>query len=139
MSVRVRDRKPSMLDAQVKMEELVKHTIHIVSNQNVFDPQYEKFHGLIVETALVAGCDMWEANGIRVRGAEDYALRRSLQDEAIRKLNVLLYLMTIARKLDHLRRKKYEHWVGLATSTRDMARKWRDSDAKRHSRLESGM
>lgn len=135
MSVRVNERKESKLEAQMKCEELVRHTVHIVSNPKVFNPAYAELNDRLIGTAIEAGMDMWEANGIRVSKPDDYALRRGLQDAAIRKLNVLLYLMTIARRLDHLRKRKYEHWVNLATATRDMARKWRDSDAKRYSRL----
>lgn len=136
MSVRVSERRESKLEAQLKAEKLVAHTVHIVSNPKVFDTKYAGFHDRIVDTAVGIGSDMWEANGIFVgNDPAKYRLRRELQDRAIRQANVLLYLMTIARRLNHLRRGKYEHWVSLATSTRDMARAWRDSDARRYGHL----
>ena len=136
MAVRKAERNESKLEAQVRVEELVAHTVHIVSNPKVFDPKYADLHARIVDCAIGVGCDMWEANGIRVgKDPGLYAERRRLQDRAVRKLTVLLYLMTVARRLDHLRSGKYRHWVELARSAKDMAVKWRDSDARRYGHL----
>ena len=135
MSVPVPQRSESKLEVQVKCEELVRHTIHITSNPNVFDPKYQAFINRIVDTAISVGQDVWHANGIKVTTAEQYRERRGLQDRAIRQVNVLLYLMTIAKKLFHLRGSKYRAWVGKARDAKELARKWRDSDARRYGRL----
>jgi len=136
MSVRKAERNESKLELQVKVEELVAHTVHIVSNPNVFDPKYRDLHERIIDCAIGIGCDMWEANGIYVKDDPGrYRARRELQDRAVRQIDVLLYLMTVARRLDHLRKRKYSHWVAMARGVKDMARKWRDSDARRYGHL----
>lgn len=135
MSVPVAQRNESKLEVQVKCEELVSHTIHITSNPNVFDPKYQAFINRLVDCALSVGQDVWDANGIRVKDASDYAERRRLQERAIRGTNVLLYLMTIAKKLFHLRGNKYRAWVEKARCAKAYVRKWRDSDARRYGHL----
>ena len=135
MSVPVGQRNESKLEVQVKCEELVAHTVHITSNPRVFDPKYQAFINRVVDTAVGIGQDVWEANGIRVKTADDYRLRRELQDRAIRQANVLLYLMTIAKKLFHLRGSKYRAWVEKARVAKAYACKWRDSDAHRYGHL----
>ena len=136
ISVRKDERSESKLKVQDKAEELLAHTVHIVSNPNVFDPKYAMLHERIVDCAVEIGVCLWEANGIRVdRDAGKYRMRRDLQDRAIRKTASLLYLMTAAKRLDHLRSRKYWHWVGMAETVKDMAKKWRDSDAHRYGHL----
>lgn len=138
MSVPAPLRKKSKLDVQVKAEQLVVHTVHITSNPNVFDPKYKSVIDRVTDCAIGIGQDLWEANGIRVTTAEDYARRRSLQTRAIGRLDALMYLMTVCRKTFGLRTKKYEYWVKLARETKACARAWRDSDARRYGRLASG-
>lgn len=135
MSVPVPMRNESKLEVQVKCEDLVVHTIHITSNPNVFDPKYQAFINRIVDTALEVGQSVWDANGIMVKTAEDYKERRRLQDLAIRQTNVLLYQMTVAKKLFHLRGSKYKAWVEKARAAKAFTRKWRDSDAHRFGHL----
>ena len=135
MSVPAPLRKESKLDTQVKCEELVEHTIRITSNPRVFDPKYQAFINRIVDVAIAVGMDVWEANGIRVNDASDYRERHGLQQRAIREVNTLLYLMTGARKLFHLRAGKYRAWVDKARTAKAFARNWRDSDAKRYGHL----
>ena len=135
MSVPKGQRSASKLDAQVACEELVRHTVHIMSSRRNFDEKYDDFHGRILDTAISIGQDVWEANGIRVNGPGDYVERRRLQDRAIREANTLLYLMTISRRLDHLKSGKYRHWAELARKARDLATAWRDSDAHRYGHL----
>ena len=114
---------------------MVSHTIHITSNPNVFDPKYQAFINRIVDTAISVGMDVWDANGIRVVKASDYTERRRLQERAIRQMNVLLYLMTVAKKLFHLRGGKYKAWVEKVRTAKAFARKWRDADARRFGHL----
>ena len=132
------------LDAQTKAEKLVAHTVHIVSNEKVFDPRYEAINNRIVDCAIGIGADIWEANGIRVTGngisaaesARRYRARKDLQDQAIREIRTMLYLMGIAKRLNKkLRTRKFEYWVKLARETKDLASSWRDSDAHRYGHL----
>ena len=122
MSVPVGMRGESKLEVQVKCEELVSHTVHITSNPNVFDPKYQAFINRVVDCAVAIGPDVWEANGIKVSAPADYELRHRLQERAIRNINVLLYLMTIARKLFHLRGSKYRAWVEKARAAKGDSR-----------------
>lgn len=135
MSVPKGQRSKSKLEVQVACEELVTHTVRIIGNPKHFKPENAKLHERILDTAIGVGQDAWEANGIYVKTAEDYRARRMLQERAVRGANTLLYLMTVSRKLDHLRTGKYHHWVELARRARDLARAWRDSDARRYGRL----
>lgn len=136
MSVRVAERNPGKLDAQVKVEDLIVHTLRITSNESVFDPKYRALTDRVVDCAVGIGQDVWEANNIRVQvGDRSWPTRHGLQSRAIRQLNVLLYLMTLCRRAFHLRERKYAHWAELATDAKQLLRKWRDSDVRRYGRL----
>jgi len=136
MSVHAAERGEDKLEVQKKAEKLVAHTVHITSNEKIFNPKYSDFHQRIVDCAVEIGVSIWEANGIRANSAERYAERHRLQEKAVRKIGVLLYLMSIAKRLDKkLRRGKYNYWVHLARETKALAIAWRDSDAKRYRRL----
>ena len=138
MSVPKGQRNESRLAVQVKCEELVRHTVHIMAGK-AFDQRYAELHARILDAAIGAGQDVWEANGIYVGdNPRRWIERRDLQERACRELDTLLYLMTISRRLDHLRSGKYRYWACLAREARDMARKWRDSDARRYRRLVQG-
>ena len=136
MSVHAAERGEDKLDVQKKAEKLIAHTVHIMTNEKVFNPKYSDFHQRIVDCAVEIGACIWEANGIRANNSEHYADRHRLQEKAVRKIGVLLYLMSIAKRLDkNLRRGKYNYWVHLARETKDIAIAWRDSDAKKFRRL----
>jgi hypothetical protein len=135
VSVPKGQRSGSKLDTQVACEELIEHTVKIIANERHFKPENAKLHERIIDTALRIGQGVWEANGIRVRTADDFRERHALQERAIRDANALLYLMTVSARLDHLRKGKYHHWAELARKARDMTRAWRDSDARRYGHL----
>ena len=139
MSVHKGLRGPSHLDAQAKTEELVAHTIKILCNPNVFDPKYQALVDRVMDCAIGIGQDMWEANGIRVGDSpRKWAMRRDLQERACRGFDTLLYLIKICKPVFGLRNGKVYYWTKLTTDARDLARKWRDSDARRNGHLESG-
>ena len=139
MSVPVGQRSKSPLEVQVKADELVTHTIRIMSNDKVFDPKYSALSDRVINAAVDALVCLGEANDIMVNGdPELWATRRDLQREACRKLLTLRVLIRICRSTYHLRKRKYEYWTGLAWDTLSLARKWRDSDAKRYGHLSSG-
>ena len=116
-------------------EQLVSHTVLILANERHFKPEFAKLHERILDVAICMGQEVWEANGIRVKCADDYRERHRLQNAAIRHANTLLYLMTVSKKLDRLRKGKYHHWAELACKARDMAQSWRAHAAKGDSRL----
>lgn len=136
MSVHAAERGEDKLDVQKKAEKLIAHTVHIMTNEKVFNPKYSDFHQRIVDCAVEIGACIWEANGIRANNSERYAERHRLQERAVRKIGVLLYLMSIAKRLDkNLRRGKYDCWVHLARETKGITIAWRDSDARKFRRL----
>lgn len=132
-------RSESKLVAQQKTEDMIAHTVRITSNQNVFNPTYHVLVDRVLDTALGIGMDLWEANGIMVRDdPAKWATRRALQERACRSFDTLLYLATLCRRTYHLRSGKFHAWINMITEARDYARKWRDSDARRYGRLQSG-
>lgn len=137
MSVHAAERGEDKLEVQKKAEKLAAHTVHIMSNETVFDPKYAELHSRIADCAIGIGADIWEANGIKVgTSAANYDTRRALQDRAIRKVGTMLYLMGVAKRIDKkLRRGKYLYWANLARETKALAVAWRDSDARRYGRL----
>ncbi len=140
MAVPVPQRSESKLEVQLRVEDLIIHTLVITSNPKVFDPKYKALTNRVIDCAVSIGQDMWEANGIRVRPDDNsWPVRYGLQRRALRQLDVLLYLMTLCRRAFHMRSSKYEYWVSLARDARAMARKWRDSDVRRYGRPKSGM
>lgn len=82
------------------------------------------------EAAIAAGECAWRANDIKI--CEGYAERRRLQDEAIRNLDALIWLIEVARLSCNLSPREARHWSDMARSARAITRKWRDSDARRH-------
>lgn len=139
MTVPKSRRSKSPLDVHAKANALVKHTVHICSNERVFDPRYAAFTAMVVDTAVRSGQLLWKANNIRVGDRPDRWERRcGLQEEACEELDSLLYLIEVSHSLHHLRKGKYENWARMTREVRDLARKWRDSDAKRYGRLTSG-
>ena len=135
VSVPKGQRNTSKLEVQVVCEQLVSHTVLILANERHFKPEFAKLHERILDVAICVGQEVWEANGIRVKCADDYRERHRLQNAAIRHANTLLYLMTVSKKLDRLRKGKYHHWAELARKARDMAQSWMDSDASRYGHL----
>lgn len=139
MAVPSGQRSESKLEAQVVVDELVKHTIHIMSNEKVFDPKYGMLSDRVIDCVIGIGQDMWEANLIRVNNSpRKWAYRKGLQDRAIRGFATLLYLIRLCRHTYHLRKGKYEHWVQMARDAKNCARAWRESDVRRYGHLASG-
>ena len=138
-NVRAAVRSHSPMELHMKANALVKHTIHITSNEGVFDPRYAGFTAEIARTATEAGSLLWAANGINVGDSPRRWERRSeLQERACEAMDRLVYMIEVAHSLYGLRRGKYEHWSRMAVEVRAMARAWRDSDARRYGHLTSG-
>lgn len=131
MSVPVGQRSQSKLEAQLKVERLIAHTIQITSNPNVFDPKFHVLTDAVVKCSIQIGWHIWEANNIRVDSREKWIERRALQDRALRKFNVMLYLIGLCKPTFGIRAGKYGHWVQLTREAKTLTAKWRDSDARR--------
>lgn len=136
MSVPKGQRNHSVLEVQVKGDELVVHTVRIMANERTFDPKYQRLADIVLQVALDALMCIDEANDVRVDGDPDrWRERRRLQERGIRKLMGLCTLMRVCRRTYHMRGRKYAYWSGLAKDTLALARRWRDSDAKRYGHL----
>lgn len=136
MSVPAPLRNKTPLEAQIKVDEMVGHTIHIMANEKVFDPTYHVFGDHILDTAINISKDVWEANEIRVRKNPNRWQKRSdLQQRALDGFERLYTLMRIAKTLYHLRSKKYSAWVYKVSDAEEETKKWVKSDRRRFKSL----
>lgn len=139
MAVPVGERDQSRLEAHVKTEELVLHTLTITSNPNVFLDRNRALTELVNECAVGIGRDVWQANLVRVGSdPRKWRHRRELQDRACEGFVALLYYIGLSIRANHLRRGKAHAWVQKAREAQALVRAWRDSDAKRFRHLDSG-
>ena len=131
MSVAKGKRGPSHLDAQTKTDEMVAHTIKILSNPNVFDPSQHALIDKVMECAIGIGECVNDANSVRVDGdLRKWATRRDLQDRALLGFGRMLYLIRLCKPV--------YYWTKLVSEAQALVRAWRESDAQRYGRLESG-
>ena len=136
MSVPKSQRGKSKLEVFEKATDLIVYTLRITSNKKVFDTHQAVVTNKIVDLALSVGQDIWDANGIRVNDdVERFERRHRLQEDAIRECDVLLYYITIAKRVFHLSGKRVEYWGGLVREVKVLIRSWRDSDAKKYRHL----
>lgn len=135
MSVPVNARTENKLEVCVKAHDLCCYTLQITANDKTFVPDYQKsLTDKINALAIQIYTDVWTANNIMVKTAEDYNERKMLQERAARSCNNLLALIDIAKKIFHLSSKRVFYWGGKAVETRNLIRAWRDSDRKRYSK-----
>lgn len=132
------ENKPSyqVLDACEKAMRLSVHTIKITSNEKVFDPKHKTIIEDLTSTAIGIYADAWQANNVYVGdSAENWHLRSNLQEKAISECYRLLALINVSKLTFGLRAKKCNYWFQLAVDTKDVMKKWRDSDRKRYGNL----
>ena len=137
MSVRVKDRKENKLEVFLKALDLLKYTLKITQNEKVFKQEYkEPIVDDIIETVKNIYIDAWDANNVMVRAGDvdAWKIRRQLQLKAARECNRLLALIDIAKSVYHLDGKRVEYWIGKVLDTRELIRKWNESDSKRYSK-----
>lgn len=89
----------------------------------------------IIRTAKDIYIDSWTANNILVKSADDWKIRKSLQERAARNCNNLLALIQIAKTVFHLKSKRIKYWSEKAIDVRGYLRSWRDADSKRYSSI----
>ena len=137
MSVRVKDRKENKMEVFLKALDLLEYTLDIAKNEKVFKTEYkEPVTNDIIETAKNIYIDAWDANNVMVRAGDvdAWKIRRQLHLKAARECNRLLALIDIAEPIFHLRGKRVEYWIGKVLDTRELIRKWNESDSKRYSK-----
>ena len=139
MSVPVPLRNKSTLDAQIKTDDMVQHTLIILSNEKVFNPRFQVVADKVIGLCLDISQNIWEANNTRVRkNPKRWERRNDLQILALAQFDRLLTLVRICRGLYHLRGKKYIAWVDKICIAKDATKKWHIADVKRYGSLSLG-
>lgn len=136
MTVVKNKRGESELEVLNKARELAMYTIKICSNEKNFPKRHRwSIINKIVNDAIDVHGNIRKANDIFVSLDIDYKLRREWQVRAMGCADELLANMDIAYMLFNVNDNRIDHWVGLVKDTKDLLRKWRDSDAKRYGHL----
>lgn len=116
--------------------ELAEHTLKNCKNEKHFSPEYKDFITRpLVTAARNTFVKSYTANKIRVADKETWEERKDLQLEAIRSVTMMPALITLARKLNHLRKNKCEYWIKLSITARDLLKKWHAADKRRYKDL----
>lgn len=136
MAVAESERSQSKLEVLVKALDLVTYTIRITNNQKIFLPEFRSaLTDDIIRTAKDIYINAWTANNIQVKGADDWKVRKALQERAARNCNNLLALMQIAKTVFHLKSKRIAYWGEMTIIARSYLRDWKESDMKRYGKL----
>lgn len=89
----------------------------------------------IVNTALTIMEEVDTANDIYVSTRGDFVLRRKSQTIALSYTARLLGLMELAYNKYNIDDKRIMHWTQLVIDTRELIKKWRQSDRDRYKNL----
>lgn len=121
------------LDACWKARGLALHTIKNCTNKNIFLPEYQSaLTDDLIWTSKEIYKNVEAANNIRVTRPEHWKARGELQKKAVKQCRDLLTLISLSRALFHLKGKKVSYWSKMVIETRNLIRKWYESDAKRY-------
>ena len=155
MSVPKSQRSKPKLEVHVRLRRLVAHTLTKTRNGHKFGScatyviarderglvasieehrtsSRKALAERIEESALLAGECAWRANDVRVASRADYELRHGLQQESIRHLDALSWLVECTRECCGLSGREVAYWSDLVREARGLVRKWRDADARRY-------
>ena len=136
MSVPAPLRKKSSLEAQIKTDDMVMHTLTIFSNPKVFNPRFQKVADIVIGLCLDISQNIWNANLVKVRKhPKRWEKRHDLQSLALDQFDRLLTLARICRRLYHLKSGKYEAWIDKICIAQDTTKSWVKSDMKRYGYL----
>lgn len=87
MAVAEGERSQSKLEVIVRALDLATYTIRITNNQKIFLPEYRSsLTDDIIRTAKDIYIDAWTANNILVKSADDWKMRKALQERAAPEL-----------------------------------------------------
>ena len=132
VSVPSGERGESKFQLLIDARNLAVYTIRICCNPKVFLPQYQNaLTNNIIHVAIAIYMNVWNANNIMVKTAEDLHERKEHQKKAVSYCNDLLALMEMAKTLFHLSSKRIKYWGGFTIEVRNGIRAWIDSDRKR--------
>lgn len=136
MSVPVNKRSQGKLEVCVQALDLCCYTLHIAKNKNVFTAEYQdSLTNKIIDTAIDIHSNVWGANNVLVKTADDYRIRRRMQDEAANKCNLLLSFIDIAKPIFHLTTKREIYWSKKVIRTRNLIRAWKSADYERYKKV----
>lgn len=136
MAVAEGERSQSKLEVIVKALDLATYTIRITNNPKVFLPEYRSsLTDDIIRTAKDIYIDAWTANNVLVKTADDWKIRKALQERAARNCNNLLALMQMAKSVFHLKSKRVKYWGEKTITVRGYIRDWRDGDSQRYGKI----
>lgn len=114
------------------VDNLLRHTLKVTSNENIFLPCYKGLTDEIVRTAVTIYTKCFEAYNIRIRRDDYYInsinLRTELQRDAILECKNFLNLLNVAYSIYHLRGQKVDYWASLAIKARTSITRWRKRD-----------
>lgn len=133
MAVPEGKRTQSKLEVQTKARELANYTTTICSNEKIF-PKRERWMltNRIVNTVLTIMEEVDTANDIYVSTKVDFDLRRTSQTIALSYTARLLGLMQLAYEKYNIEDKRIKYWTQLVVDTRELIKKWRQSDSDRY-------
>ena len=159
MTVPKSERSESKLLVHVELRKLADHTLTKTKNANKFGASatyyIERDERMLVtsitekrstsraelarrieDAAIGAGECAWRANDVKVgKRGEGWPERSALQDECVRRLDSLLWLLNVARKACGLSGKEVKHWSDMARTCKKLAKNWHDADVKRYGKL----
>lgn len=136
MSVPKTKRGEGQLVVLTKAYELAEYSIKICKNEKHFPKSYRWcLTSKIVDSAVSIYTKIRQSNAIFVQNADDYAVRRRCQVEALALADSLLGLIDLSYRIFGIDSINVEHWSGLVAEVQRLLRKWRKSDEQRYKDL----
>lgn len=132
MSVPENRRSESRLEVLAKAKDLAVYTTSICGNEKVF-PKRDRWvlTNRIVSTVLEILENVNMANDIYVTTKGDFEVRRKCQTIALSSTAKLIALVDLAYMKYNISDTRITYWVGLIADTRELIKKWRQSDKRR--------
>lgn len=112
--------------------DLLCHTLRNCKNKVFLNDYKDTVTDKVTATATEIYLSSYKANRIRVLGEEDFERRQNLQRDSIERCDELIALIYVAKRVFHLRKNKTEFWVNKIIETRELIKKWKQSDKERY-------
>lgn len=132
MSVRRNERKPSLMEVQLKAQELVEYTISSALKERIV-PKRDRWAlgNRLVDAALELARRIDVANTLRLDNEDEARQRRLEQRMALAATFTLMTLIHTTRDLTRFDEATHRHWTELVAGTQDRLRGWMESDRRR--------
>ena len=127
MSVPSGKRTEPKLAVLTKARETTIHTIRVLSNIKIFNPDVDP---ILIDRMKRCAYAITEkshiANKINANlSKEDKERRLKLQTEAINLCDILIVDIGLSKSIWHVKARKIEYWVGLVVETRKLLQGWK--------------